>query len=281
MFAKAQAMLVGLPAGPDTLLWRVDYGSYRRDAAAVLALALEAGSDVIDPEDLSLRLARAGQEVSTQEAAWTLLAANGLIRDLATAGITVDGAPAEGPVVQVRADDAVLPDLSVGNGGDAATDLTVTVIGVPVDPPKAGGNGYAIARDYYTLDGDIADLSALTAGTRLVAVLTIRPLGTREGRLMVNDPLPAGFEIDNPNLLRGGDISALAWLDLREPTHAEFRQDRFLAAVDHFGQQPFMLAYIVRAVSPGQFHHPAALVEDMYRPQFRAVTASGRITVAE
>jgi uncharacterized protein YfaS (alpha-2-macroglobulin family) len=39
------------------------------------------------------------------------------------------------------------------------------------------------------------------------------------------------------------------------------------------------LAYIVRAVSPGQFHHPAATVEDMYRPEFRAWTDSGRVEV--
>jgi uncharacterized protein YfaS (alpha-2-macroglobulin family) len=93
--------------------------------------------------------------------------------------------------------------------------------------------------------------------------------------------LPAGFEIDNPNLLRGGDLSSLGDLGLEEQvTHAEFRQDRFLAALDRMDASPFRLGYIVRAVSPGSFHHPAASVVDMYQPSFRAQTASGRVIVA-
>jgi uncharacterized protein YfaS (alpha-2-macroglobulin family) len=39
------------------------------------------------------------------------------------------------------------------------------------------------------------------------------------------------------------------------------------------------VAYIVRAVTPGSFIHPAATVEDMYRPERMARTASGRLEV--
>ena len=39
------------------------------------------------------------------------------------------------------------------------------------------------------------------------------------------------------------------------------------------------LAYIVRAVSPGTFVHPAATVEDMYRPERYARTSAGTLTV--
>ena len=98
---------------------------------------------------------------------------------------------------------------------------------------------------------------------------------------MVNDPLPAGLEIDNPNLLRAGDVGALDWLDPVSAEHSEFRSDRFLAAVDWRSDEPFRLAYAVRAVSPGIYHHPAASVEDMYRPQYRARTATGRMQVTE
>jgi hypothetical protein len=98
---------------------------------------------------------------------------------------------------------------------------------------------------------------------------------------MVNDPLPAGFEIDNPNLLRAGDLSSLSLGLEGDVTHAEFRQDRFLAAVDRSDDTPFRLGYIVRAVSPGSFRHPAASVEDMYRPAFRAQTDPGQVTVVK
>jgi hypothetical protein len=40
------------------------------------------------------------------------------------------------------------------------------------------------------------------------------------------------------------------------------------------------VAYIVRAITPGKFVYPAATVEDMYRPERYARTASGKLTVS-
>ena len=39
------------------------------------------------------------------------------------------------------------------------------------------------------------------------------------------------------------------------------------------------VAYMVRAVTPGEFIHPAATVEDMYRPERYARSAAGKLTV--
>ena len=50
------------------------------------------------------------------------------------------------------------------------------------------------------------------------------------------------------------------------PRVAEARDDRFIAAVDVRGRQRFTLAYIVRAVTPGNYTAPGAVIEDMYRP---------------
>ena len=84
------------------------------------------------------------------------------------------------------------------------------------------------------------------------------------------------------SLLRAGDTAALTWLDTLDDTRmTEFRQDRFLAAVDWTSKDAFRLAYILRAISPGSFHHPAATVEDMYRPDYRARTEAGSVTVTE
>ena len=111
-------------------------------------------------------------------------------------------------------------------------------------------------------------------------VLEVSPFEDAGARLIIDDPLPAGFEIDNPNLLRGGDIAALDWLQIVEAEHAEFRSDRFVAAVNHRSADPFRLAYVVRAVTPGSYHHPAATVADMYRPEYRANTATGSVQVS-
>ena len=115
-----------------------------------------------------------------------------------------------------------------------------------------------------------------------MAVVTVTPERDLQARLIVSDPLPAGLEIENPNLLRSGETGQLAWLAADDvATHTEFRADRFAAAVDWQGAQPFRLAYMVRAVSPGSFHRPAASVEDMYRPAYRARTDAGTVTVRE
>ena len=112
-------------------------------------------------------------------------------------------------------------------------------------------------------------------------MIDVTPVRDTGARLMVNDALPAGLESDNATLLRTGDVRTLPWLNTTSAEHAEFRANRFLAAVDHRGTDSFRLAYMVRAVSPGQFHHPAALVEDMNRPPARGQTASGTISVIE
>jgi uncharacterized protein YfaS (alpha-2-macroglobulin family) len=131
------------------------------------------------------------------------------------------------------------------------------------------------------MDGTPTNLDGLAVGARLIALLEVTPLARGEARLMVNDPLPAGLEIDNPNLM-GSASDALAGFDLlSDVAHSEFRADRFLAAVDRTDNTPFRLAYVVRAVSPGVFHHPAATVEDMYRPDLSGRGAAGSVTISE
>ena len=277
MFAKAAARLSAAPQ-EDAPVWRDDYGTALRDAAGLLTLAVENGSTAVDREALVTRVAAAGRTLSTQEQSWALLAAHALVQDPTVSGLTVDGTPVTGPFVRRLEGDA-LTAQEIANTGTGPTDITLTTLGVPEVPAPAGGYGYAIERAYFRMDGTPLD-SPVAQGDRLVTVLTVRPAEETGARLMIDDPLPAGFEIDNPNLLRGGDIAALDWLETAEAEHAEFRADRFLAAVNWRSDRPLRLAYIVRAVSPGTFHHPAASVEDMYRPQYRARTETGQVSIA-
>ena len=141
----------------------------------------------------------------------------------------------------------------------------------------------AISRSYYkAIDGEPSDLSSVAQGERLVAVVSVDFNDDAAGRLIIDDPLPAGFEIDNPNILRSGDISSLDWLELETTVaHSEFKSDRLVVAYDRSegGPSTVQFAYIVRAVSPGTFAHPAAIVEDMYRPERRAGTRSGWVNI--
>ncbi|MDK3017771.1 alpha-2-macroglobulin family protein [Pseudodonghicola flavimaris] len=280
MFARA-ARMIAEDRTPDRL-WQADYGSPLRDTAAVLALATEAGSTAVDTGALIARVISASDRRSTQEAAWTLLAARALVRAPAESGLRVNGAAVSGPFVRLRQDDGSSgPDLAVTGADGSDTAITLTTLGVPEVAPEAGGTGYAITRRYVSMEGEPIEGRDFAVGDRFVAILEVTPFEDLGARLMISDPLPAGFEIDNPSLLRSGDIGALDWLKPDEATHAEFRSDRFLAAVDLREARKLTLAYVLRAVSLGAFHQPAASVEDMYRPAYRARTATGRIRVTE
>lgn len=275
MFRRAGAMLLTERQRRD---WRSDFGSPLRDTAAVLKLSAEAGSKAVDTAVLASWIGRDNNRLSTQEAAQVVMAAHALASPDAVPGLRVDGQPAAGPVVR-RLTDGDAAASVIENISSAAMDVTLTTYGVPQVPPEAGGYGYAITRSYFTMDGaPVTDLFA--SGDRMVVVLTITPFEDIGARLIVDDPLPAGFEIDNPNLLRSGEVGAMEWLKTAEAENAEFRSDRFVAAVNHREAEAFNLAYVVRAVSPGHYHHPAATVSDMYRPEYRANTGTGAVTVA-
>ena len=277
MFRKAGAEMAAALAKEEARTYRHDYGTNYRDAAALLTLAVESGSNAVDREVLTDRISRAGNAMSTQEQTWALLAANALIDRPDVSGIKIDGAPADGPLVKVLTDGQA-PVVVTNDGQD--TTITISTYGIPAEPEPAGGKGYAITRSYFTLTGDPVTLDAVKVGDRLVTVIEVTPVEYGEGRLMVADPLPAGFEIDNPNLMSGGSLRDLDWLDaMTEVSHAEFRQDRFLTAINWSSKDSFRLAYVVRAISPGTFHHPAASVEDMYRPDYRARTDVGTVTI--
>ncbi|WP_372841251.1 alpha-2-macroglobulin [Phaeovulum sp.] len=281
MFARAARAMAD--RAPETAIWRADYGTRLRDQAAVLALAIEAGSSAVSPDAGGQALASRlqGQRLSTQEATWALMATHALIDRPGAEGFTLNSIPVSGPLVRVLDDGPDFVPASIGNGSQEQATLTLTTFGVPSVPEPAGGKGYSISRSYFTLEGDEVSLDRVAQGTRLVTVLTITPFEPDSAaRLMIADPLPAGLEIDNPNLLRAGDLAGLDWLDVEGGTSmTEFRQDRFLAAIDWYGSDAFRLAYIVRAISPGSYHHPAASVEDMYRPDMRAQTDAGQVTV--
>ncbi|MEQ6249678.1 alpha-2-macroglobulin family protein [Sulfitobacter sp. HNIBRBA3233] len=274
MFRRAASLLA---TPPDTTRWRDDFGSRLRDTASLVHLAAEAGSTAVDAASLAQTLPLANLTLSTQEAAQVVLAAQALGSPRSASGVEIDGAPVPATHVQ-RLSDRDPRSHTVRNTSGAAIDVTLTTFGVPVQPPEAQGYGYALTRRLFTLEGSEVT-GPVASGTRLVVVLEVQPFEDIGARLMIDDPLPGGLEIDNPNLLRSGDVAALDWLDVATPEMTQFRSDRFLAALDHRSAEPVQLAYIVRAVSPGSYHHPAAQVSDMYRPEYRAVTATTRLTV--
>ena len=158
----------------------------------------------------------------------------------------------------------------------------MSVSGAPMTPEPAAEQGFKIERSYHTLGGEPADPAHAKQNQRFVVVLKVTEPKPQFGRVIVADYLPAGFEIDNPHLVSSGDTGTLAWItDAGQPVNTEFRDDRFTAAFDRKEDSPpvFTVAYVVRAVSPGRYVLPQAIVEDMYRPDRFGRTATGSVEI--
>jgi len=279
------AALAALKPPPRNEAGRADYGTALRDAAAVVTLAAEGGAGEATVTNAVARVetARAATVyTSTQEEAWMVLAARALGRD-GRLSLAVDGEARRSPLYRtVRAADMPDAGVTIENRGDAPVQAVVSVSGAPQVAEPAAEHGFRIERNYFTLDGVKADPSTVKQNTRLVVVLKVTEPQPQFGRLIVADYLPAGFEIDNPALVSSGDTGTLGWIaDGAAPAYSEFRDDHFGTAFDRTAQDRpvFTVAYVVRAVSPGQYVQPQAYVEDMYRPDRYGRTATGSVAV--
>ena len=211
------------------------------------------------------------------------IAAEALAEHQALSQFSVDGQSVNGAIYRKWSGYALGQKLiAVANAGKATAQLVVTTSGVPLTPEPAASEGYALERSFYKLDGTKIDLKSLKQNERVVVVLKITESEAQYAKLLVVDRLPAGLEIDNPTLFDSGSIDAFSWLkkDI-DPVHTEYRDDRFVAAFDREpGQSAFFsVAYVVRAVAPGQYVYPPATAEDMYRPDRFGRTAFGSIEV--
>ncbi len=284
--AAFSAALADIPAKPAFEFGRVDFGSMLRDSAALVTLASEshAAPRVVDDAVLRIDAARAlSPYTSTQEDAWLVLAARALSEKLNAIALTVNGATRQGALFRTMRADQLAQPLKLTNSASGNVQAVVSVSGAPLTPEPPAENGFKIERNYFTLDGQRADPTHAKQNQRFVVVLKVTEPQPQFGRIIVADYLPAGFEIDNPRLVSSGDTGKLSWIaDAAEPTHTEFRDDRFTAAFDRsVSSKPvFAVAYVVRAVSPGTYVLPQAKVEDMYRPDRFGRTATGKIEIA-
>ena len=279
------AALESIAPQPKLDLGRADFGSALRDAAALVTLASEgrAPQQTIDSAISRIDAARTlAVNTSTQEDAWLVLAARSLAKQLSAISLNVGGETKQGALYRTLRADQMAAPLAVTNTGDGNVQAVVSVSGSPITPEPAAERGFKLERNYYTLEGEPSDPAKAKQNQRFVVVLKTTEPKPQYGRIILADYLPAGFEIDNPKLVSSGETGTLSWIaDAVQPVHSEFRDDRFTAAFDRNSESSpvFTVAYVVRAVSPGRYVLPQAIVEDMYRPDRFGRTATGAIEV--
>ncbi|MCB9961090.1 MAG: alpha-2-macroglobulin [Hyphomonas sp.] len=265
------------------------YQTPLRDEAAIMALAAEAG-ETGTLERLAERLGKESPDpggLTTQEKAFLLLAVNDLSKGGDGFRVDVQGL---GPgndndrqyaLTEAQAKDGVTFKLE----GKAPMFRTVLVSGSPSSAPPPATSKLKVDKTFYTMTGGRVDLARVTQGDQLVVKLTVSPEERRLNPVILADLLPAGFEIETTlrpadGYNQYGKSGAFAFLgEIDTAQTAQAQDDRFVAAVDVYGEAR-TLAYVVRAVTPGDFAIPGVVAEDMYRPQVYARSKAGRVVVA-
>jgi hypothetical protein len=263
------------------------YQTPRRDLAGVLALAAEAG-DRERVQRLGDRVATelpVIDDLTTQEMAFLLLAANALTEDGDNVDIGVEGAVSvitEDRSYEMSPDD-LAQSASFTNTADNPVWLTGVARGTPAEAPEPAANLLFARKTIWNADGTPADLSSIVQGDRLIVSIEIGNPEQRRAPLIVADLLPAGFEIEaviQPN--EAGETGVYSWLGQIDSARLqEARDDRYVAAVEVYGRRNERYAYSVRAVTPGRFTLPGLVVEDMYRTDVFARTEAGEAVIRE
>jgi uncharacterized protein YfaS (alpha-2-macroglobulin family) len=251
---------------------RPDFGSLLRDAAAVITLAAEGGAPKVILVNATQEVDKARDLVthtSTQDDAWLVLAARALGKQdvaltVADGGTEVDQT---GPLYRSFSEEDIgINPVTVTNTGDTPLDAVISVSGAPTTPEPAADYGFRLERSFHTLDGEEVDIKTAKQNERFVVLLTVTEAQSQFARVALTDYVPAGFEIDNPHLVSSADTGGLSWIThAANPAHTAFRDNRFVAAFERRSDSPvvYSVAYVVRAVSPGKYVLPQAVVEDM------------------
>ncbi|PIE73796.1 MAG: hypothetical protein CSA20_01440 [Deltaproteobacteria bacterium] len=275
-------------------LWRT-YGSRLRDLAGIISLLPEVGADLVDPAatwDETINLFANKKYLSTQERAWLVMASltlkpgSGLQIQLGDEELVSN----EGFLQIQRKGRELNKTIELRNNGQESVWLTTTVQGMPIKEPQAVSNEFSLHRSWFSLGGEpVAEDREYRQGERFIVALEGEFTGSWDGRALLVDLLPAGFEIEQTSLDTGAD-SKYPWLGEQSPSlYLDARDDRYIAAFNtedleirgEDSSQRFRFYYLVRAVIPGTYMAPPAEVEDMYQPEYRARTTASRVKIVK
>ena len=276
---RAEAAFAAALDAPARRDWYVDRGSALRDQAATAVLLKESG---LLPDRLpALLAAMPGADLkpemlSTQEQAWAAAAAGVLGRDGRAARVSVDRtALTPGATVSAAlAGPAVLRNLD-----DRAVWQSVSTVGVPAEALAAARAGMRVSRKFFTTTGDTLDLDNLRQNTVFVLLIEGRADDGQPHHAQMIQGLPAGWEI--VGRMPSGKVPGMGWLGEMSETEAQpAADDRFAAVLALTSEAPgFRVAVRLRAVTPGSFEMPGAVLSDMYRPAVFARQGSARVKV--
>jgi uncharacterized protein YfaS (alpha-2-macroglobulin family) len=278
--AKALSRALGTERGDDYL---GDYGSPLRDQALELSLLRQHKLAAERWPALSTKVADTlahRQWLSTQErlALLRLARFDPAVDWQAKVTSSLGSGSLSGSAPLQLGTHEALAASAVTNEGKGSLYVQRTLIGYPKQAPARLSQGISVTRSWFNSDGQPFDPAKVKVGDLVVVRLNVSSESAVPDALLV-EMVPAGFELENPALGNSIKLEELSiegkpawqseWNDYLK--HQEFRDDRYTAALDLSEGSNQQLVYLMRAVTPGRYQVPPTQVEDMYRPELRAV----------
>ena len=273
---KATEVFKRAVKGLGNVGYYANYGGVLRDKAALIVLMKEAKTTVKMAESLFVDLAldlKDRKYLSTQEMSQIIRATK--IMDIKPVKLNLmlgnKNYNSKKPFVMQSKTLLGLPDIS--NHSSTSVWYNLGFVGTPKASSynESDNRGFSISKNFYDMYGNKLDTTQIAKNTRVVVVISGKIEDRAIDRPMIMDFLPSGFEIENPDISGIDEISALNWIKNISATEKRgYRDDRFTAALKIDATSTFKVAYIARAVTLGRYALPPVLIEDMYKPRYRA-----------
>jgi uncharacterized protein YfaS (alpha-2-macroglobulin family) len=149
-----------------------------------------------------------------------------------------------------------------------------------VDQTLQGGqeNGFTLIKSYQSFNEEEPSDRFKTKDLIKVTMRLFVP--ERRHHVIIDDPLPAGFEAVHKKFVTNEKSVANFYRDESSPfSHVEMWDDRVLIFAEGLEAGEYEYSFVVRATSAGTFMVPGAKVEAMYLPHFMARTEFQKITI--
>ena len=271
------------------------YSSHARTTALILQALLEVGSDhpsIPAAAKWLVSQRKASHWPSTQENFFVFYALNDFYRiyEKAKADFKAEISLAKKTILQetfrsaTQTAKAALPLTEFKTGKDLPLKIVKSGEGIlyygarltyaPTQKLVPREEGFAVYKKIETIDGKPIEFPK--AGT--LVVVTLQVVVPKESLyVVVNDPLPAGFEAVNAGFLTESEEQQRKLDELEDEdegrwwwqgfNHVEMHDNRVLLFADSLGPGIHTYRYLARALAFGQFTLPGTKAEQMYAPE--------------
>jgi len=230
--------------------------------------------------------ARLGRWYTTQSTAFALMALGKYLKGQKEADYTGTVTITRDSTYQFNTEDFVIDRKGLG---DKVASISITgegscfyywqASGVPAsNAPDEFTRGIKVSREYLDSNGKPLDLNSIPIGSQVVCHLKAVAVNKHLYNVVINDLLPAGFEIENPRLLTTPRLSWIPSVGV-DIDHHDIRDDRLLVFTGLSKDRPLEIYYSLRAISAGNFKIPPVAAECMYNPLIAGSSSSGNMTV--